>query len=122
MNRRHLLTSTAVVPLAVILPTAVNAQSFSLTALRARLEEAARFYEDHMPYDAYVPYFSGVLAGYGGLADWAVLTNRVGTVGHIVDIAVQFTPGSEFIYIPLQFSSDYWERGERAEWLTKQGH
>lgn len=104
------------------LPAVVLAEpdTSCLENLKVVLEKAGRFYEDNMAYDSYVPYFNGVLASQPSVVDWVVIADQTGKkAGHIVDIAVKFSEGSEFVYIPLSFSADYWERGDRPAYLAE---
>ena len=117
MKRRSLFL-TSLLGLAVAVPGLAVAEPDQISDLKSVLEKAGRLYEDNISYDAYVPYFNGVLAGYGKLHDWAVITDNTGKAGHIVDVAVQFHEGDAFVYIPVKFSNDYWQRCNR---LTPEG-
>lgn len=118
MNRRGILgAAIATLPMTVANAATTNSR---LEDLKEKIAAAAIFYEDNISYDSYTVYFNGVLAAQG-LNDWIVTTDKTGKeAGFIVDISVQFDKGSEFFFIPVRFSSDYWSRKNRLEELTCQ--
>jgi len=120
MKRRNLFGAAVAAVAAATVPAIASASTTDrLEALKSKLAAATLYYEDNMPYDSYAAYFNGVLASQG-LYDWVVYTDQTGkAAGHIVDIAVRFDEEVNFVYIPVRFSADYWDRNNRREGLER---
>lgn len=112
MQRRELLAAvfSAIPAIAVAQqPAPVQGTADKFNDLIQVLNKASRVVVDQLRNDqaTVAAFFYGVLASQD-LHDFAVAPEQ--KPGNLIDIAVQFNKGEPFIYIPVKFSPDYWER------------